>query len=162
MAMEDLKRMTGNKNIARLDVFHNPLCERTGGGLNGGWAKFRTKADVWASAGISGPVLCCSVRSPTIFEVVVATISAGGPGIAVAGEGRHRRGTIWKASRAALPPKKNCQLPPRVSMQRLCQSSTSFSAFGSQSDRLDVHGGDYYYTSCCEHSDRKSRLCCDA
>jgi hypothetical protein len=78
MAMKDLKRMTGNNNIARLEEFRNPLCERTGGGLKGGWAKFRAKADAWASAAISGPVLCCGVRSPTIFEVVVATIVAVG------------------------------------------------------------------------------------
>jgi hypothetical protein len=78
MVIKDLKRMTGNKNVARLEEFCNSLCELTGGGLKRGWAKFRTKAYVWASAAIFGLVLCCGVRSPTIFEVVVATISAGG------------------------------------------------------------------------------------
>ncbi len=75
--MEDLKRMTGKKNIVKLEALHNPFCERTGGGLKRGWAKSRIKADVWASAAISGPVLCCGVKSPTIFEVAVATMSAG-------------------------------------------------------------------------------------
>jgi hypothetical protein len=50
MAIKDLKRMMGNKNVE----FCNSLCELTGGGLKRGWAKFRTKAYVWASAAIFG------------------------------------------------------------------------------------------------------------
>ena len=73
MAIKDLKRMMGNKNVE----FCNSLCELKGGGLKRGWAKSRIKADVWASAAMSGPVLCCGVKSPTIFEVAVATMSAG-------------------------------------------------------------------------------------
>ena len=34
-------------------------------------------------------------------------------GVALAGNGRHRRGTVWEAQRVA--PQEDCQFPPRVS-----------------------------------------------
>ena len=52
-------------------------------------------------------------------------------GVAMAGDGRHQRGTVWQASRAALPPKTNCQPPPRISRQQLFWPRTASAAFGS-------------------------------
>ena len=71
-----------------------------------GQAMTWTRAAVWASATISGPVICGGVRSPTIFEEGVASYwQQHWLGVvAVAGDGRRRRGTVWQAPRAELPP----------------------------------------------------------
>ena len=53
MAMEALKKMTGNKKLVMLAVFHYPLFERTGGGRIWVRAMTRTRAAVWVSAAIS-------------------------------------------------------------------------------------------------------------
>ena len=57
---------------------HNPLCERIGGVWIWGKAITRTRAAVWASAEISGPVLSGGARSPTIYEEGKIIIFAGG------------------------------------------------------------------------------------
>ena len=103
MAMRALNRMTGNTKRVVLQAFHNHLCELTGGGPIWGLMLSRTRAIVWASDAISGPLLSGGVKSPTIFEEGATTILAGG-GVAVAGGDRHRRGTVWQASHTALPP----------------------------------------------------------
>ena len=77
-AMKALKKMTGNKKLVILAEFHNPLFERTGGGRIWGRAITRTRAAVWTSAAISGPVLFDGVRSPTTFEEGVTTALAEG------------------------------------------------------------------------------------
>ena len=78
MAMRALKRTTGNVKLVVMTVLHSPRCERTGGGWIWDRVRTQTRAAVWASAAISGPVLSGGVRSPTISEEGVITTLAGG------------------------------------------------------------------------------------
>ena len=73
-----LKRTTGNMSLVMLAAFHNHLCEQIGGGWIWDKAITLTRAAVWASAAISGPVLNGGARSPIIYAEGGITILAGG------------------------------------------------------------------------------------
>ena len=73
-----MKRTTGNMSLVILAAFHNHLCEQIGDGWIWDKAITRTRAAVWASAAISGPVLSGGARSPTNYAEGKIIILAGG------------------------------------------------------------------------------------
>ena len=73
-----MKWTTGNMSLVMLAAFHNHLCEQIGGGWIWDKSITQTRAAVWASAAISGPVLSGGARSPTIYAEGEIIILAGG------------------------------------------------------------------------------------